>query len=240
MFGLGLGLGIGGPGNAATPLTVLSDVSFWTRGDVWTVSSFPDLSGKGNNFSQATGGNQPVINASDANFNGKPTATFNGTTTFLSASSFTKGVGTDFFIWAVIRCTGSATFGTIWSENVAAGDEFRIDQATTGPSMFSGYNAGVANWGVSIVNTTKATWGKDLAAGGGSGIAVDVSNGTPQVAVGSVHSGTDPTPIGLGARTTPSLFFQGQMAEIVVCNTMPSAAQLTSLQAYGVARYGAI
>ena len=244
MIGLGLGIGIGGGGGAsgpASPLNILPDVCCWLRSDSWTVSSFPDKSGKGNTFTQATGANQPTINASDANFGGQPSATFNGTSTFLSLASFTPGSGTDAFYWYVMQLTSASSFPVWWGEAAGAGDsnhEFRGNSGTGEPMLNCGTIAVTVSWASTIVGATKAVYAFDNHTGT---IGVSVSNGVAVTNTKTAGPSIVSTPVCLGARSPgTSLWTPMTLAEVVVCTTMPSGPQLSALQAYGVARYGAI
>lgn len=71
------------------------------------VATLGDASGNGRNFTQSTGANRPTYNASDANFGGRPSMTFNGTTQFLSRAAL-QWPGTSLTVFYVFRATSVA------------------------------------------------------------------------------------------------------------------------------------
>ena len=241
MRGLNLGLSMAAPAPRPTPLTILPDVCYWARGDNVTLngataSAWPDKSGKGNVFAQATGAKQPTWNEADSDFNGLPSLTFNGTSNFFQCNAFTKGTGNAFFIWCVAKLQSVANYNMVWSEDGATGEEFRFDVTTGYPDMLTGYTLNFIANPISCLNVTKAVYGFDLGAGGAHGLGVSVSNGATVTSSSTAHTTIDPTPITLGSRNS-GFYFGGKMADIVVSSTMPGAQQLAALQAYGQ-RYG--
>jgi len=71
------------------------------------VATLGDASGYGRHFPQGTAANRPTYNATDANFGGRPSMTFNGTTQFLSREAL-QWPGTSLTVFYVFRATGVA------------------------------------------------------------------------------------------------------------------------------------
>jgi hypothetical protein len=240
-MGLGTGLSLGagfssGGTSSSTPLTLLSDVDFWARSDLgWTVGQLTDQSGKGNHFVQATPGNQIVLNASDANFNNRPSATWNGTSSFMKRTGFTRGVGADSWICFVMQLVAAGSFPMIWSET-AAGDELFGTSGASVPEFQDGVNGKDAPWGSSIVGATKAIAGYNVAAGK---CGINVSNGTAVEVAYASHAVAVTNPI-IGSRAGTGFFASMIVAEVIHCSTMPTVPQLSALQAYFVGLYGAV
>lgn len=84
-LGLGLGIGVGGGAPPWTPAALGSSLLMWLRADSGvtlngaTVSAWADRSATGRNASQADAAKQPTYTASDANLNGMPSLSFDGT-----------------------------------------------------------------------------------------------------------------------------------------------------------------
>jgi hypothetical protein len=94
-----------------TPLTVYgADLHQWLRGDNVTlnggvtVSTWQDLSGKGNDGIQGTGSAQPAYAALDATLDNQPTATGDGANDVLTTAGLTTDLATnDFYVSAILK-----------------------------------------------------------------------------------------------------------------------------------------
>lgn len=222
----------------------LSDMCLWLRADNLvlggtnssSVLQWSDMSGRQatNSFTAAVGTAQPTVVFSDPNFGGAPSVLFNGTTQFLANAPFSWGTGKDFFIWCVVRMIGLSGFPMIWSQGGV--NELRGTNSTGAPELLT--VAGTPIWGSSIVGSTKAVAAWDTTTGP---IGISVSNGAPVVVAGAAgHVVSTALPINIGARPTPNNFANMNLAELVICTTMPSAQDMALLQAYAVSRYGSV
>jgi hypothetical protein len=227
---------IGFSNAAVTPLTIISSVTVlqWVRGDLGItlatgVSAWADQSGNSNNFAQATGSAQPTYSASDATINNQATLT-------ASAASSQQLVNTTL-----------ALASPIWISGIGK-------ETSRGNSALWGSRSGVAET-------------SDVFDSGGTGIlhaysGIDISYGLPiplnkwnrfevlySTSVGYIKMGSlaSAASLNLGSNagvgaaifsTTGGAFWNGSIAERVVCSNKPTAAEITALDNYFVSRYG--
>lgn len=120
MPGVGIGIGVHLSGQLATAFnpSVYGVVQAWYRADEVVLSgsnvqTWTDKSGNGRNLLTSVAGQRPAHNATDANFNGWPSLTFDGSTDFFNRITVGgESVGT-----VVIVCNGysGSTFNSLGS-----------------------------------------------------------------------------------------------------------------------------
>lgn len=219
----------------------LSGIQDWWRSDsgITTATGVSHWVGKVNgiDLAQATGANQPSFNATDANFNGRPSLTGNGTSQVLTTSSNLTMGTTTAFVWFVGRQIAGAANNEYFAIGPSAVPQFELrgTGASNGqPQVFNTITgqSGTA-WGSSIIGATKAVYCYTS----GTVCGVNVSNGIEVDA--AVTSATfTANPMAIFGRQT-SLFMNLALAEIIVCNVLPSSTQLAALEAYAQGLYGA-
>lgn len=223
--------GWSGTGGAFAP-SMIAGLVLWLAADsgVTTasgaVSQWNDLSPSHNNATQVTALDRPTYNTSDASFNNRPSVTFNGSTQFLSLSSSPLVAPC-----TVIVCgntTAQAGQGDILEDGVST--ELIVSAA---PSQIGAY-AGTAL--VSPIATSSPFVVGAVYNGASSSIyqnapfAPIVAGTTGAGAVGGASCS-------IGASTGPSNFFNGTIAEVLVYNSVLSAAQLRQVFAYLQGKY---
>jgi hypothetical protein len=261
----GSGGGGGGTGGGGGGSSGFTPAAFGTRLVVWLdaargvtgspVTRWADQSGAGNHAAQTVAGSQPALTA--AGINGLPSLTFNGQATFLRiADSATTRWGTGAFTVMVVArgAPNTNTNAMLYQKSEAA-------------SPYNGLNlylnsarASVSTTRVGIqVNADLYTFtGDDFGDDqphlfGGRLITAGTSNGLLDIRVDGVRNGAlgVPYPVNVdapgrdtiighnGYSTTPGLqAFAGDIAEIVAVHGTVSDAELASLEAYLMDKYG--
>lgn len=191
-----------------------------------TVAAWLDKSLLGRDYLQATSANQPVFNASDANFNGHPSLTGNGTTQQMVSNtfngvSFTAGI----VVLNVVR-RNSGT-GTVFYFNTQQPPWLNFP--TTAPQFeCQGGTSAVVTWGSAITGTQNIV----CVAPSGAGVtSISVANGTPVASTGStagqgVTGGFDLFNAAGGSQ------FNGSIACQVILNGIPTSGQLAAWETY--------
>lgn len=198
-----------------------------TNGD--TVYQWNDQSGNGNHCVQTTSGDRPTYNTNKVN--GLPAVTFS------SKHLLQPYVGTTAFYLIVVKSTVS-------------GDNCVLSaQPSSGPSspywLMTGQSAGYCKHqrtgSVSVEHTGGRCTGVWFALSGSlSGTTVKTYiNGVEQ------YSGTITTPvtpvttgyIGCGYYSGRVAYFTGELAEVLIYDTVPGTTELAEIQAYIKARY---
>jgi hypothetical protein len=136
-------------GIAATVVTPadLAGVQVWLGTTGAAAGTWPDLSGNGNDFTQATGANQPAI--TPAAYNGKQVRTFDGSNDIMSGS--TVITLTDFTIALAFKCPGFAASFDVQYPVVAAYNQPCLTLNNIG-RLVSVQNAGVSVMAASSTN----------------------------------------------------------------------------------------
>ncbi len=234
-------------GIAQSPGGVSTNLQLWLKagtgaGSVGSNSSaWQDQSVNGNNATQATAANQPVVTANQMNFN--PALVFNGTSDFMKiASNLGLGGAGNFEIYCVVQPSGSTGNGEVFlgSQNAATND---IQLAT-----FIGSPTQVNYWGTGTVllGSTNLAAGTPYISG-----YEKAGTGTNQSTIylnGNVdNTGTITQSGGAGTRVigsssvgggTQSYFTSGDIAEMVVYDAALSAANRSKMQSYLSFKYG--
>ncbi len=221
-----------------SPLTLITSVpvSQWVRGDnvviATGVGTWTDLSGNARHFSEVTGANQPTYTAADATLNNQPTLTFDGISQRLTSTWTRTAPGTTpHFISAIIKLI-------VYTNNrVPIGDKtasvFNIRPNPADPAWLQFDTTGVNS------NSALATgsWGRTEASFTNSNS--DYLKMKATKVTGANAGNTAGTGTHLGSNAGITLFCNFAIAELVICSGTPTAAEITALDAYYTARYGA-
>lgn len=233
---IGLGLGLGASANAFSP-KALASLQIWLRADLgFTPAQWSDQSGNGNHLVQETSSHQPSVRA---NINGKASIFFDpstgGSEKYMNFSQF-PGSLSDAHIFLVQKQTRAPTTSGkdgLWAIGSAdagsvvpwAGDGNIYDGAYTSARKSAGAPASAMNVAnVYEVVSTSAEW-------------TNKQNGT-QIFTTATNAVlfADVTAL-LGASAGGMNFFDGDIAEFILCGQKLSSAQRTALIAYLNARY---
>jgi len=260
--GGGGGGGIGGGGGGSSGFT---PAAFGTRLVVWLdaargvtgspVTRWADQSGAGNDAAQTAAGSQPALTA--AGINGMPALTFNGQATFLRiADSATTRWGTGAFtVMVVARGAPNTNTNAMLYQKSEADSPFNGLNLYLNSARASGSTtpAGI-QVNANAYTLTADDFGDDQPhLFGGRLITAGTTNGLLDIRVDGVRQGAvnfpDPVNIDAPGRDTiighngynpaPGLqAFAGDIAEIVAVKGTVSDAELASLEAYLMDKYG--
>jgi hypothetical protein len=216
----------------------------WYRSDLGVtvatgVSEWQDQSGNGHHLVQAVGANQPAYSASDADFGGKPSVTFDGVNDALNEAAYN-----------LILPTGAATILLVATKLSAAGQAFyALDQASTQYEHFVREDRIISHRAGNTSTYTIDATISSLSAGAKTFVQrVDSSHATHKfrvngadVAITSVSAG-DPAGVSGSARVELGNYAGGsmancKMAEFVVIGSY-SEATVALLETYARSRYG--
>ena len=217
-----------------------SHLRMWLRADEATSSSVDsssvatwyDVSGNANNATQSSSGNQPILITNAVN--GYPVLTFNGSSSFFNLpSSGSLGIkNSDYEIFIVARSSYTAqpefvlsgdyqfevqlngTFGVRFIPNTTTNyyDEGTANEYSNGVPHIFGFTAGTSGGGVTVDDTTGATTTTSL---------IDTNN----------------VAIVLGERVGAIYHFDGDIAEMIVYNTILDSAQQNEVDSYLAKKY---
>lgn len=204
------------------------------------VSQWSDQSGRGNHVLQGTGGAQPTLVANV--LNGRPVLRFAAASSqFLRVADATTGIEVGGLAYALVvgRQTvvgGNRAFLSVDNADVA-NRAFCIfaPAATTIRSRHILRVTSVINADTTLADNTFARVESWADAG-----AVYVRNGATEVstaAVGNTGYAFPGTFIHVGCLPGTG-FLTGDIAEVIIANSIPSAAQLSSLREYTLAVWG--
>lgn len=238
------------------PLIIFgADLELWLRSDLGItlngtdVSAWADQSGKGHDFSQGTALRQPVFNAVDANWAGKPSLGFDATPLWLDsddAASVWKFLhdGTGGGALAVYRfnSTTTATLLATALSNTQIGVRLRAPQTgnqrlalANGSGSFVLTNAFPP---ISIDTNYYGFYAWEDGRPGNEWIH-GVINAESTGSTANIPTGADPTnTFRLGASVVGTQGLLGELLEVIAFSIYPSAQQFTQLKAYLYTRYG--
>lgn len=196
------------------------------------VGTFTDYSGKGFNFTQATGANKPTYKANIQN--GKGVLRFNGTNNFMQTLSVNWGTILNFFIVLIPR--GTASFS-------------RILETNRQTHYYIGYN-GAGTGYQELINTTNTTvddTGNGPLVVGSPSYLVGTYDGTTafiyhNLVQKNTQAFTVPTTttivMNLGQAIGGGGLMNADICEIVILNAAPSTADRTMLDSYFNTKWG--
>jgi hypothetical protein len=247
MFGLGLGIGLGqnvaalsgGGGGAWTPLSLGAALKFWGDADQQTeiadaaVATFVDRSGNGNDFTQASAPNRPLLRHSA--INGKKALDFDGISSNFTNSGLLNGATAGAW-FAVIQLDADppSNAGPI-IDGFGAGDS--VHPYTDG-IIYDGFCTSVRK---TCGNPTPSLTSVSLL--GAISASADYRFYVNDKTTPFFSTGTNTVSVGTGTRymgfsVALSSLISGLIPELIVMDAVPSAGDLTSLWAYVNTKYG--
>lgn len=223
-----------GSASVITPKSIFGNsLELWLRADMGItigtgVSAWADRSAKNDanrNVTQATDANQPTLNASDADFGGKPSVQSTSTQWLRSAGVWSASISQPFSVFFVgkIVVAGGVLFDGSATDSTLIYD----------PGAFANWRefAG-ANLNGSVASST-AVVGLAVFNGASSSLYLNAQTPTNGNA-GASNMGTGNTILNDGSH----VFGGAKAAEVCVISVVPSAAQVAALLSYGSSRYG--
>ncbi len=222
-----------------SPLSI-SGLKLWLKADAITglndgdaVTTWPDLSGNGNDATQATAAKKPVYKVNI--INGKPVVRFDGLDDFLALTWAGGDLAQPTTVFAVVKDSvpASTTSYRIFCDG--GGDSLKRQ------TLYSVYPTDQHFWGYysgSVINSTTAV---DTSAhivgaifsGASSVLYLDgasISTGNPGTqASDGVHLGLDQTGV--------ANIWQGDLAEVIICDSALSAGNQALMNTYLNARF---
>lgn len=241
MLGLGLGLGIGGGGGISGPAP---PPGFGAAGGLWlradrgiatggTIASWPDQSGNGNTFAQASGPRMPTCTAGAGPKVTLPAVVFSGAgTQFMTLASAiipTK----NFTVAMVFKATSVAVQQAVFATgNASNGWALGVDLAADNNRSLNAN--GVIGATAGAATTAWEAWIFSSDASGN--LTMRVNGANQAVSPGTATAGAPTALTVLGSLAGTSRFLDGSLFEVLVYPTMLSSN--TSLLAYQSAETG--
>jgi hypothetical protein len=201
-----------------------------TTNDGATVSEMFDVSGNGFALVQAVAANQPAFVAAGGP-NGNPSVLFDGVDDFLANAALDLPAPgtTPTFYWSIVRQITWTSSDRFWSAEA-------FDLAVLQGGLVS--EVLIANGAaVSAVQMPTGLY-KRLRAFFSASVADSLTIGTLSATGASAGNNDAPAGFFVGQGSGGVLFGNIELCELWIFNTLPSALQLTQLDAYAVGRYG--
>jgi hypothetical protein len=225
-----------------------SNLVAWYRGDSLVNSSgvvgtWTDKTINGNNLT-ATGSARPTYVSSSSNFNGYPTASFNGTSNVLTNSSLNGGGAGDItYMFLVIRLVTSAN--PCYVCNLGPGGNqltiLGINTNTTPSNFFVIYNSSGHPITATMSWANLACSVSVLSVGGSGTVNLYLNEDNLDNLNGSISTSSNPTwgsaTLVVGASNASNSYVDGEIAEVVICNVQPTTKQTNQLYKYAQNRY---
>lgn len=209
------GTGPGGVGNSTNNV-------LWLRADYYDGTT-TWLDSSRNNY-DASVINTPTLNASNGNFNSKPTVTFDGSTDAFNIDPFTSE-SSDYDVFMVYETS------SISAQEIVASQGGLV----LGHELGFGYTDDAGNQGTEFTGTAASIYQYSLQSGGGN--AVMRVNGTDDNT--STYTQTDITSSTfIGSSTGATNHFNGDLAEVIFYNSTLNSAQRKIVETYLGERYG--
>jgi hypothetical protein len=233
--------GVGGT-NGTTSLVLWLDANRVTGTNLATITTWNDLSGRGNNF---TAGNGAIFNTNVVN-SIYPAFNFNGTSHYFETSAFNASLTpANFTIFSTNRVTGSGAVKAVISNRDIVGGNTRgfiLNAIATSNNWEFWTGNGTASFDITTNNTnTTAAWATQSmeyqVAANGKKLYINNS-----LASQNTHTMTSnaarPVRVGAGQNeTTPAFFFNGLIGEIIMFNSVLNTAQQIIVNNYLSAKY---
>ncbi len=236
--------GPGGVGakNGVSSLVLWLDASRVSGANGATITTWNDASGYGNHFTTGAGA---VFNANGVN--GYPTFSFNGSAHYFERPFSSSLMPGSLTILGAVNVASSGNYKALISNrDDPDGNETRGYIVYSGPSnnywqFWNGHPTIAWQQTVSSVSTA-GTWASITASYNGTSGAKElyIDNLLGASNTHSLHPNTiQPVRVGAGQNEDdPNFYFQGQMGEVIVYNTVLNSAQRIIVNNYLAAKYG--
>ena len=241
MLGLGLMPRMVRASGGWTPASLGTTLKLWLRSDLGItlatgVSAWADQSGNGNNVSQSVTANQPLYNPTGGP-NGKPSITCDGVSRLLLSNS--TGVvarGNDRTAVCLVQDAAPAIGKDVISFYQALNWTIRYG-GTAGSASTTSDEASYNTIGTYTPDTNAHSVASTFHNGAVSPYYIDnVSITQSAPAITSPESG--PVSFYVGAGDNGAIVFNGQVNEVIVCDTVLSAPQLALIHSYQMSFWG--
>lgn len=223
-------------GSFALPSDV-PGLAAWYRADqgitiATGVSQWNDLSGHGLNLTQVTGANQPAFLPTDQG--GQPWLSFNGTSHVLTRAATVLLTATEYSFFTAHQFGTNGTDQVIFSDSDNATGMF-VRQFSTGERGLT--HPGIADCKDAAAGTAYERW--DGIFRTGTTAVFTVNDATQALSAGTTMTAPAAgSVLAIGARgTTPDLFLNGKVAEIVIFARAVTPTEAAMIRAYMKARY---
>lgn len=213
----------------------VTGVVLWLAADAITgladgdpVSAWEDLSAEGNDAGQATSGNRPTYQTAEVN--GLPVVRFDGSNDYMDCLTLTGSPAAVTMI-AVVKPTGSG-YRTIVGAHTDGGLQWRIDSSTNYQTLNKQFTAAVGT-STGAVGSAFHVVSASFAAGASYAFELDgVASGSGSHA----QTLTSGRTFRIGSRNAAE-FLSGDLAELIVYDSVLSGPDLDSVTAYLQAKY---
>jgi Secretion system C-terminal sorting domain len=240
-------LGITGPGGVAgtdgtTSLVLWLDANRVTGTNGATITTWNDLSGRGNNFTVGNGAifNTNVVNSIYPAFN------FNGTSHYFETSAFNASLTpANYTIFSTNRVTSSGAVKAVISNRDIVGGNTRgfiLNAIATSNNWEFWTGNGTASFDITTNNTnTTAAWASQSmeyqVAANGKKLYINNSLASQNTHTMTANAAR-PVRVGAGQNeTTPAFFFNGLIGEIIMFNSVLNTARQMIVSNYLSAKY---
>jgi hypothetical protein len=217
-------------------LWLRADNSVSTTGS--NVTTWGDVSGSGNNATQATSTKQPTL-ISNA-INGMPAVSFNGTSDFLQIPAGLANLSSGASIFAVIN-PPSVTAGARILDfgNGATSDNLQLQEPATNSAELLTYNGATATTVTSSSALTLNQFQLLEAIDNGTGTATIYTNSVQGAQNTSMNTMNNLTRADnyIGQGSASGNFFKGQIAELLCFNRGLTATEQAALEGYLIGKY---
>lgn len=229
--------------DAATANVSRTGMAVWLKSDFGVLTSgsnvtdWTDLSGSGNTASQSNNSNRPALVMGAVN--GLPTLTFNGSTQFLQSpaglADFTAGASA-FIVTKPTSIVNNARFFDFG--NGATNNNLYLSETTANGTNLYSYTGSTASHVTSPAGVTAGQYQIVEALHDGTGAAFLYTNGV-QGGQGLVNNVTNVSRSGnyFGTDFAKALFYSGEVAEVIIYNTVLTPAQRANVESYLAAKY---
>lgn len=246
-LGLGLGIGVGGGAASWTPASLGSTNVLWLpassisgTADGATVTTFADPR-DGLSVTQSNPTNRPVYTASVAGLNSKPALLCysGGVYRFMTAAAGLPSGTAAHTLIVVVRTVG-APAGLLAFASFGNNTTGAKNTSTIGHNGTAGWFGGddqVAPTGGTLAAATSYVISKTFS-GGASGTVIGRLNGTQVATSGSYTFGLTGGFLLGGFTGTAVSVADAYVAEVIACDTVLSASDLTQTERYLGTRYG--
>lgn len=210
--------------------TQLPGLKLWLRSDLGItigtgVSAWADQSGNANNATQGTGSAQPTYNASDANYNGRPTLSF------AAASSQMMSL-------VALFPAQPFTAYVVGESATTAGNKEFFGDSTNNVTLFVSSSV----WSIfagSVVASANGTSTKQAFSGvfNGASSALYINSSASAAASGNAGASNPAGTEQIGSSGGAN-FLNGKIAEVIIYNTAHSTTQVSQILRYLGGLYG--
>jgi hypothetical protein len=226
--------------DASTANVPTAGLQLWLKADNGaSASSWADVSGNQNNFSQSNSSNQPVFTSNA--INGLPAMTFSGSSEYMSGPSGFANLTAGASVFVVTSPTSVVNNARFFDfGNGETSDNIYLSESTTSNLNLYAYNGSTAS---SVSASSAITTGQfqllEALDSYPTTAEAFLYNNAALKASGAIGTLNNIARTGtfVGCDYNKALFFNGKIAEVLIYNTPLSPAQKAAVEGYLFARY---